>query len=143
MVRVNIFTMVHPLFLVNCRIPHQSTSTFRRQNPSMAHLALSRQASINCNIQLQLSSGADEGRLTTEAIALLDCKWALDEDHMGVWKTFDFPTYDKALVILSSQQPSLANTQQDFMTLVGIECKLKNHHPEVRNVCCFPVYIYS
>lgn len=38
----------------------------------------------NSNTQPCFSSGADESQSRAEAIALLVCKWALDDDHMGV-----------------------------------------------------------
>lgn len=53
-----------------------------------------------------------------ETAALLESKWALDETQQGLEKTFDFPTYAKAL---------------DFILLIGVETKLYNHHPDLRN----------
>lgn len=53
-------------------------------------------------MQLHVSSGADESQLQKETMALLDRKWTLDEDCMGVKKTFIFPTYAKALVHINS-----------------------------------------
>jgi pterin-4a-carbinolamine dehydratase len=49
-------------------------------------------------MQPHFSPGADERQLATEVNALLECKWTMDEDNMGVQKTFNFPTYAKALV---------------------------------------------
>ena len=48
--------------------------------------------------QPKFAQGEDDGRLTTETAALLESKWALDETHQGLEKTFNFPTYAKALV---------------------------------------------
>lgn len=49
-------------------------------------------------LQPRFSPGADEVQLANEATALLQCQWTLDEEQMGVQKTFVFPTYAKALV---------------------------------------------
>ena len=48
--------------------------------------------------QPKFSEGEDEGRMMAEIAALLDSKWALDETRQGLEKTFNFPTYAKALV---------------------------------------------
>lgn len=48
--------------------------------------------------QPNFAQGEDEGRLMTETAALLESKWALDETHQGLQKTFNFPSYAKALV---------------------------------------------
>lgn len=46
----------------------------------------------------KFSEGEDEGRMMAETAALLESKWALDETRQGLEKTFNFPTYAKALV---------------------------------------------
>ena len=82
----------------------------------------------------------DESRLMAETTALVESKWALDETRQGLEKTFNFPTYAKALV--SPSRPYLMNEQymtdtliqQDFILLIGVETKLQNHHPELKNV---------
>ena len=48
--------------------------------------------------QPKFAQGEDEARLLTETATLLESKWALDETHQGLEKTFNFPTYAKALV---------------------------------------------
>lgn len=63
-----------------------------------------RQACSVAKVQPRFSSGADENQLMTETKALLERKWTLDKDNTGVQKTFNFPTFAKALVIHSSGQ---------------------------------------
>ena len=46
----------------------------------------------------QFSSGADERKLSEELDALLKEGWTLDEEQMGLKKTFYFKTYTKVLV---------------------------------------------
>ena len=46
----------------------------------------------------KFSEGEDGDRLMKETAALLESKWALDEAQQGLEKTFNFPTYAKALV---------------------------------------------
>lgn len=45
-----------------------------------------------------------------------DAQWQLDEQRMGLSKTFFFKTYTKAL---------------DFVHVVGVKTKTQNHHPTV------------
>ena len=54
----------------------------------------------NAGMQLQISQGEDESQLKTEVATLVDNKWKLDQDHMGIQKTFNSPTYAKALASL-------------------------------------------
>jgi len=49
-------------------------------------------------MQPKITEGQDESKLMAEAKALLDSGWALDEEEMGVKKTYYFKTYTKALV---------------------------------------------
>lgn len=46
----------------------------------------------------RFSSGADVEQLTEELNGLLEKKWVLDEEQMGIKKTFYFRTYTKCLV---------------------------------------------
>jgi hypothetical protein len=50
----------------------------------------------------QFAEGVDGSQLQTELNTLLEQGWALDEDGMGVKKTFYFKTYFKAVVCLFS-----------------------------------------
>jgi 4a-hydroxytetrahydrobiopterin dehydratase len=50
----------------------------------------------------KFSPGADESKLMDETNALIDAKWTLDKEQMGVEKTYYFKTYTKALVRYSS-----------------------------------------
>lgn len=50
-------------------------------------------------MQPKLSEGQDEIRVTAEAKALLENGWRLDDEEVGVKKTYHFKTYTKALVL--------------------------------------------
>ncbi len=80
------------------------------------------------------SPNSDENQLAAEARALLKCQWMLDGDNMGIQKTFHFPSFAKALVMTLQVSLALSDITQDFIVLVGIECKIRNHHPELWNV---------
>ncbi|CAD6592927.1 MAG: hypothetical protein ASARMPRED_006844 [Alectoria sarmentosa] len=69
-------------------------------------------------VRPKFSEGENGGRMMAETASLLESKWALDETQQGLEKTFNFPTYAKAL---------------DFILLIGVETKVHNHHPELRN----------
>lgn len=75
-------------------------------------------SSMANKLQPKFSESEGEDRLMAETTALLENKWALDETQQGLEKTFNFPTYAKAL---------------DFILLIGVEIKLHNHHPDLRN----------
>ncbi len=49
-------------------------------------------------MQPKLSEGQDEQTLIAEANALAEKGWDLDDQKMGVQKTYHFKTYTKALV---------------------------------------------
>lgn len=124
-------------------ISHISSSLLRRTHLWSYQILIPRKliaktvkhVANSAKMQPRFSSGTDEDQSLTEVNALLERKWMLDEDSMGIQKTFNFPTFAKALVNAFSQPASLTLTKrQDFILLVGIECKLKNHHPELRNV---------
>ena len=50
-------------------------------------------------MQPKISEGQDENKLIAEAKALVENGWTLDDEEMGVKKTYHFKTYTKALVI--------------------------------------------
>ena len=50
------------------------------------------------SMQPKLSEGQDESRVLAEAKALLENGWILDDEEVGVKKTYHFKTYTKALV---------------------------------------------
>ncbi|KAL2370716.1 hypothetical protein BDBG_04950 [Blastomyces gilchristii SLH14081] len=52
-------------------------------------------------------------QLATETNSLLNSNWSLDEEQMGLKKTFYFKTYTKC---------------QDFFNMVAIRSKSANHH---------------
>ena len=76
--------------------------TRRTLQPSKFQLQLSTMADA---IRPRFSPGEDSSRLMTETTALLDSHWSLDDSHQGLLKTFNFPTYAKALVRLSLPPP--------------------------------------
>lgn len=95
--------MISSAFVLLNRRIHPWSS--RVLNPRMVIGTQVKQATSYPNVQPRFSSGADENQLLTETVSLLECKWMLDAENMGVEKTFNFPTYAKALVIQSSGQP--------------------------------------
>ncbi|KAB8069835.1 transcriptional coactivator/pterin dehydratase [Aspergillus leporis] len=62
----------------------------------------------------QFAEGVDGSQLQTELNTLLEQGWALDEDGMGVKKTFYFKTYFKAV---------------SFVNVVASQSATKKHHP--------------
>ncbi len=76
--------------------------TRRTLQPSKLRLHLSTMTSA---ILPQFSPGEDTSRLMPETTALLESAWSLDDSHQGLLKTFNFPTYAKALVSLSLPPP--------------------------------------
>ena len=49
-------------------------------------------------MQPKISQGNDDNRVMAEAKALIENGWILDDEAMGVKKTFHFKTYTKSLV---------------------------------------------
>ena len=49
-------------------------------------------------MQLKLSEGQDESKVTAEVTALVESGWNLDEEQIGVRKTYHFKTYTKVMV---------------------------------------------
>ncbi|KKZ58441.1 hypothetical protein EMCG_00931 [[Emmonsia] crescens] len=70
---------------------------------------------LNSAIQPKYASATpDETKqLVTETNSLLNSNWSLDEEQMGVKKTFYFKTYTKC---------------QDFFNMIAIKSKSANHH---------------
>lgn len=62
------------------------------------------------------SEGENGDRMMAETAALLESKWALDETHQGLEKTFNFPTYAKALVSHPQPHRALAEIYVGFHT---------------------------
>jgi len=80
-------------------------------------------------MQPKVSEGQDKSKVFTETNALLEGGWILDDEEMGVKRTFYFKTYTKALVrgvIRAFTAP--ADALQDFLSLIGVRSKSKNHH---------------
>ena len=77
----------------------------------------------------KITEGQEKSRVTSEAEALLDNGWILDDEEMGVKKKYHFKTYTKVLVRgLSRIFTILADTLQDFVHVIGVRSKSKNHH---------------
>ncbi|KAG5298481.1 pterin-4-alpha-carbinolamine dehydratase [Histoplasma ohiense] len=74
-------------------------------------------ASPNLNSAVQpkyASTLPDETKqLAAETNSLLDSNWSLDEEQMGLQKTYYFKTYTKC---------------QDFFNMIAIKSKSANHH---------------
>ena len=67
--------------------------------------------------------------MLAEAKALLENGWMLDDEEVGVKKTYHFKTYTKALVFgVSSAFGAHADALQDFLYTIGVRSKSKNHH---------------
>ena len=66
--------------------------------------------------QPRFSEGENGGRMMAETAALLESKWALDETQQGLEKTFNFPTYAKALVSHPQPHRALAEVYGGFHT---------------------------
>lgn len=49
-------------------------------------------------MQLKVSEGQDTSKVIAETTVLLGKGWALDDEEMGIKRTFYFKTYTKALV---------------------------------------------
>jgi len=62
------------------------------------------------------STRENEAKMKEELQSLEGTGWILDEDRMGIKKTYYFKTYTKVL---------------DFHTIIGVRCKSKNHHPKM------------
>ncbi|KAL8882155.1 MAG: hypothetical protein Q9198_000797 [Flavoplaca austrocitrina] len=67
-------------------------------------------------MQLNIADGEDRDKLTREFSALFENGWQLDEDNVGVQKTYHLKTYTKVL---------------DLHHSIGVRSKSKNHHPEM------------
>lgn len=66
----------------------------------MAITATHPTATANDNSKPLLAVGHNSPQLLAEATTLLDRQWMLDDSQQGIRKTFNFPTYAKALVQL-------------------------------------------
>lgn len=86
--------------------------------------------SIASTMQPKISDGQDESKLMTQLKAVLETGWKLDDEEMGVKKKYYFKTYTKALVQGIPQPPSpTADLPQDFLYIIGVRSKSKNHNP--------------
>ncbi|OJD17785.1 hypothetical protein AJ78_02137 [Emergomyces pasteurianus Ep9510] len=105
---------------MNTMISRSFRSVYTCSRPSSIYAPRPRYFSMtspNLNQALQPKYAAatpDETKqLATETNSLLDNNWSLDDEHMGVKKTFYFKTYTKC---------------QDFFNMIAIKSKLANHH---------------
>ena len=75
-------------------------SIFRTRQGLTNFIASKQQSIISIKLmQPKISEGQDESRVIAEAKALHENGWRLDDEEMGVKKTYHFKTYTKALVI--------------------------------------------
>lgn len=70
---------------------------FRKHRRLTAFIA-SKQLSTISTMEPKISEGQDESKLITEMRALAENGWILDDQDMGIKKTYYFKTYTKALV---------------------------------------------
>ena len=104
------------------------SSTLCNHHKSTVFIA-SKQLSSASTMAPKISEGQDKSKLITEAKALTENGWALDDREMGVRKTYHFKTYTKALVgSLSRLFNARADNFQDFLFTVGVRSKSNNHH---------------
>ena len=64
----------------------------------LTNFTTSKRISAVSSMQPKLSEGQDESKVMAEAKALLENGWTLDDEEVGVRKTYHFKTYTKALV---------------------------------------------
>jgi hypothetical protein len=83
--------------LWSLRVAYHITPLSRRHYGS-ANLTSSKQISSNSVMGPKFSEGADKSQLMRESNALLEGGWTLDEEQIGVKKTYFFETYSKCLV---------------------------------------------
>ena len=61
-------------------------------------------------MHLKLSEGQEESKVTAEVTALVESGWGLDEEQLGVRKTYHFKTYTKIMVSGSTSHYSQSET---------------------------------
>ncbi|KAE8328166.1 transcriptional coactivator/pterin dehydratase [Aspergillus sergii] len=83
--------------------------------PSQAHRTFSH-SSTTMAAAPKFARGMDKDQLQPELNSLLEQGWALDEDGMGVKKTYYFKTYFKAV---------------SFVNVVASQSAAKKHHPTI------------
>ena len=78
---------------------HSATplSIFRTRQV-VTNFTTSKQISNISSMQPKLSERQDESSVMAEAKALLENGWIMDDEEVGVKKTYHFKTYTKALV---------------------------------------------
>lgn len=69
------------------RIPH-----------NLANFTTSKQALVNSIMQPKFSENQDGGKVMAELDVLVENGWKLDEEQIGVQKTYHFKNYTKVLV---------------------------------------------
>jgi pterin-4a-carbinolamine dehydratase len=152
------------------RHPHYySSSTVRpflfgsQQNLLSTNFTLPKRTLTVSVMSAVFSAGEDEAKMKEELQSLQETGWILDEDCMGIKKTYYFKTYTKVLVrtplfilfnfilisfsaicICNSPRSldfcgtltlrSLIEQSQDFHMVIGVRCKSKYHHPKMETV---------
>lgn len=66
-----------------------------------------------------------------EVRSLLQNGWKLDAENESIIKKFHFKTFTKCLVSSSFILPTRSKALQDFVQIVGIRSKSRNHHPSM------------
>jgi hypothetical protein len=70
----------------------------RRTRRHLTNFTTSNQMSNSSIMQPKFSEGQDEAKVMEETRALIKNGWDLDDDGMGIRKTYHFKNYTKALV---------------------------------------------
>ncbi|KAL2056471.1 hypothetical protein ABVK25_003495 [Lepraria finkii] len=83
---------------------------------NLANFTTSNQTLNNLIMQPKFSEGQDESKVMAELEALVEGGWKLDEEQIGIQRTYHFKTYTKVL---------------DLHHNIGVRSKSKNHHPEM------------
>lgn len=76
------------------------------------------------------SDGVDKEKLRREVETLYKTGWELDEEKIGLVKTYPFKTYTKCLVREAHRMlfRAFVENPQDFLLKIGIKSKTRNHH---------------
>lgn len=74
------------------------------------------------SLALNFSSGADEGKVRLETQRLLDSGWNIDAESVGLEKSFQFPSFARALVS-SPRRCSLVLTSGAICSVYHLESR--------------------
>lgn len=78
---------------------HITPLSIFRTRQGLTNFIASKQQSIISIMEPKISEGQDEKGVIAETKVLRENGWRLDDEEMGIKKTYHFETYTKALVI--------------------------------------------